>query len=138
MLLTTLLAGGNSWRYNASLFHSWREIAISGSTAARGWPACRSDNERNGRAGVLETTARSVPEQGQLLGGRSRQWVVNEVEASSRPASAHKSLQAEACAEQASSEKSLGAWVFSDGSRLADCEVWGDAAKARDRGAAIE
>ena len=42
----------------------------------------------------METTARSVPEQGQLVGVRSRQWVVNEVKPSSLPAPALKTVLA--------------------------------------------
>lgn len=42
----------------------------------------------------METTARSVPEEGQLVGGRTRRWVVREVKPSALPAPALKPVLA--------------------------------------------
>ncbi len=46
-------------------------------------------------------------------------------------------LHSDVSAEQASGSENLGAWEFSDGGSLPDCEVWIDARKAGDRVIAI-
>lgn len=46
-------------------------------------------------------------------------------------------LHSDASVEQASGRENLGAWEFSNGSSLTDCEVWVDARKAGDRILAI-
>jgi hypothetical protein len=46
-------------------------------------------------------------------------------------------LHSDASVEQASGRENLGAWEFSNGTSLPDCEVWVDARKAGDRVIAI-
>jgi hypothetical protein len=46
-------------------------------------------------------------------------------------------LHSDASADQASGSENLGAWEFSDGSSLPDCEVWVDARKVGNRVIAI-